>query len=232
MNELAMMNLIEIRKYLKKKTPAIILPIGTLEIHGTHLPLASDSLVPEELAKYIAKKIGILTAPTVHYGITKNMMHYLGSISIDRNSFKLYLKDILNNFVKIGFNPIILINGHGDHVDEINQVISKFTQKIILINWYNECKDITKKIFNSKGGHAVVDETAAIMSINSNLVNKNNFKKNQVGYYSELNKNKKWSVSMLSNRADKGFPIFNKTISKKYFSKVKNQMLKIVRKQI
>jgi len=235
LNQFENMNWLKIKKYLKKKNSKVIVPIGTMEVHGAHLPIASDVIVPLELAKYVATKINAIIAPPVFYGITRNMMHFVGSLSVSSNSFKIYITDLINSLIRTGFKTIILINGHGDQKEELEEVISNVEYKnvkMILINWYEECKDINKKIFKSSGGHAAVDETAAILSINPKIVKKKNFKLSHIGYFSELNKNKKWSLVMISNRKDKGLPIFNKKLADKYFSLVKRRILKIIKDQL
>lgn len=59
----------------------IILPIGSVEEHGDHLPLGTDSIQPEYIATEVAKKTGALIAPPIRYGICNAARNFPGTIS-------------------------------------------------------------------------------------------------------------------------------------------------------
>jgi len=65
---LADMTYIEVERYLENNN-GIIIPIGTCEQHGAHLPLNNDILGVEYFAKVMSEKTGLLVAPTVNYGV-------------------------------------------------------------------------------------------------------------------------------------------------------------------
>lgn len=58
----------EVEEYLKTDK-RLIVPIGTCEQHGLHLPLNTDTLVADKLAEYLSQETGILVSPTLNYGI-------------------------------------------------------------------------------------------------------------------------------------------------------------------
>ena len=60
----------EFRKLIKSKKPTIIIPVGSLEQHGAHLPITTDSDIVTEIASRLAKKCGFIVFPTVSYGIS------------------------------------------------------------------------------------------------------------------------------------------------------------------
>jgi creatinine amidohydrolase len=57
--ELKKLSWMEVKNYLNKNIKRFILPIGTIEPHGTHLPLGTDAIIPEELSLKIAEKTGV-----------------------------------------------------------------------------------------------------------------------------------------------------------------------------
>ena len=60
----------EFRELIKSKKPTIIIPVGSLEQHGAHLPITTDSDIVTEIASRLAKKCGFIVFPTISYGIS------------------------------------------------------------------------------------------------------------------------------------------------------------------
>ena len=60
----------EFRKLIKSKKPTVIIPVGSLEQHGAHLPITTDSDIVTEIASRLAKKCGFIVFPTINYGIS------------------------------------------------------------------------------------------------------------------------------------------------------------------
>ena len=60
----------EFRKLIKSKKPTVIIPVGSLEQHGAHLPITTDSDIVTEIASRLAKKCGFIVFPTISYGIS------------------------------------------------------------------------------------------------------------------------------------------------------------------
>ena len=59
----------EFRELIKSKKPTVIIPVGSLEQHGAHLPITTDSDIVTEVASRLAKKFGFIVIPTINYGI-------------------------------------------------------------------------------------------------------------------------------------------------------------------
>ena len=60
----------EFRKLIKSKKPTVIIPVGSLEQHGAHLPITTDSDIVTEIASRLAKKCGFIVFPTISYGVS------------------------------------------------------------------------------------------------------------------------------------------------------------------
>ena len=60
----------EFRELIKSKKPTIIIPVGSLEQHGAHLPITTDSDIVTEIASRLAKKCGFIVFPTISYGVS------------------------------------------------------------------------------------------------------------------------------------------------------------------
>jgi creatinine amidohydrolase len=166
----------EIRDYLSKEAfPRIILPIGTLEAHGPHLPLTTDTICATGLAVRMAEKLNALVPPPVHYGITNSLAAYPGSLTIQENVFHDLVVDILEGLVSDGFKEIIILNGHGGNKPALDLIVKEFSKRkhdvrLILIHWWILGREIAKKILRSGIGHAGSDETALVVAFAPNLV--------------------------------------------------------------
>ena len=105
----------EFRKLIKSKKSTIIIPVGSLEQHGAHLPITTDSDIITEIASRLAKKCGFIVFPTISYGISDEHSP-LFNTSISENTLKKLLKNILQSLVMNGITSGIILNGHhGNH---------------------------------------------------------------------------------------------------------------------
>ncbi len=99
-----------VREYLAKKK-SIIIPIGIIEQHGYHLPLYTDSLIAENLARLIGEKTGILAAPVMYQSFSGGELP--GTINISPATMSLVISDMLVSLVKQGFRNLYLLPCHG-----------------------------------------------------------------------------------------------------------------------
>lgn len=102
----------EFKKGLRE-TKTIVFPFGTLEEHGSHLPLSTDSLVIMEALKLVGKKKKFFRAPIVHYGVCTTTKNHPGTISISPKTLRLLSRDLIIEAYKKGLQNFILVSGHG-----------------------------------------------------------------------------------------------------------------------
>jgi len=109
----------EFRKLIKSKKPTIIIPVGSIEQHGAHLPITTDSDIVTEVASRLAKKCGFIVFPTVNYGVSFEH-EPLFNISIQSKNLRGFLGDI---FQSLNLNyEIIFLNGHHGNVESLNKL--------------------------------------------------------------------------------------------------------------
>jgi creatinine amidohydrolase len=99
-----------VREYLSRKK-SIIIPIGIIEQHGCHLPLYTDSLIAENLARLIGEKTGILAAPVMYQSFSGGELP--GTINISPATMSLVMSDMLISLVQQGFRNFYLLPCHG-----------------------------------------------------------------------------------------------------------------------
>ena len=98
----------EFRKLIKSKKPTIIIPVGSLEQHGAHLPITTDSDIVTEIASRLAKKCGFIVFPTISYGVSDE--HYpLFNTSVDLSRL---LESMLRSLSETEIKSVVILNGH------------------------------------------------------------------------------------------------------------------------
>ena len=102
---------IEVAQAAKDGT-VVIFPIGSVEEHGDHLPLCTDSIQPEYIALEVAKKTGCLVAPPFRYGICNATRNFAGTLTIEFDTLYRLAHDVLSELVRSGFYRIIVMSGH------------------------------------------------------------------------------------------------------------------------
>ena len=109
----------EFRELIKSKKPTVIIPVGSLEQHGAHLPVSTDSDIVTEIASRLAKKCGFIVFPTVNYGISEEHDPFF-NISLSKQTVLKILKDIDRSLRKNkSLMRIIFLNGHHGNVEAL-----------------------------------------------------------------------------------------------------------------
>jgi len=126
--DLGELTYVDIREYLKVKD-TILVPMASLEQHGPHLPLYTDTITAVEVSKRVAEMIGVLHSPPVWMGYSPQHMYAPGSgrgtITVRSSTLLNLIHDVARSLIHHGFNRIIFINGHGSNVKVIDPVLRK-----------------------------------------------------------------------------------------------------------
>jgi creatinine amidohydrolase len=102
----------EFKKYLRQ-TRTIVFPFGTIEEHGSHLPLNTDSLIIQEVLRLVAKKKKFFLAPIINYGVCTTTREHPGTISINSETLRRLAEDLVIESCKKGLRNFLLVSGHG-----------------------------------------------------------------------------------------------------------------------
>jgi len=108
----------EFRKLIKEKRPTVIIPVGSLEQHGAHLPITTDSDIITEIASRLGKKCGFIVFPTVSYGISDEHSP-LFNTSITTTTLRTILSNIINSLLDNGVKDFCILNGHHGNVGSL-----------------------------------------------------------------------------------------------------------------
>ncbi len=101
----------EVKGYLEERRD-VLLPFGSVEEHGYHLPLSTDGDVAVAIAEALSAETGVAVAPLVWYGVSNTTRAYPGTTMALFDSFKAYVRDILGSLRSSGFSVVYLLSGH------------------------------------------------------------------------------------------------------------------------
>jgi len=164
-----------------KDGKVVIIPCGSIEEHGTHLPLCTDSIQAEYVALEVARKAGCLVAPPLRYGLCSSTRNFPGTITITFDSLRSMMTDILEDFIRNGFKRLLIITGHagGSHMTALklaakmvvtNHMKEEARPRIMVCSDYDFAFDIETEDVDSRDSHAGTIETSRMMAIRSDLI--------------------------------------------------------------
>jgi creatinine amidohydrolase len=103
----------DIRVHLARD-PRLLIPVGTCEQHGPHLPLGCDTLIVERLVDDLSAEFRILRAPTVEYGVnTTTRRPFPGNATVRRKTLHRWMNDLLGSWEEAGVEQFIILTAHG-----------------------------------------------------------------------------------------------------------------------
>ena len=99
----------------------IVLPVGSTEQHGPHLPLCTDWVVPTELVRQAAEVRPLVVGPTVTFGYRSRPgsgggQQFPGTVSLRATTFMTVVEDVLSELIRSGFRKLVLFNWHFENV--------------------------------------------------------------------------------------------------------------------
>jgi creatinine amidohydrolase len=166
-----------------KQGRVVIFPIGSVEEHGSHLPLGTDSVQPEYIAIEVAKKTGCLIAPPFRYGICNATRNFTGTITIQFDTLYRLALDVLSELARNGFNRIIIMSGHAGNSHMValrlaaQEVIAKNEEaqpknkvRIMVLSDFDFAEELAQELADPKDGHAGTIETSRMIAIRPDLI--------------------------------------------------------------
>jgi len=166
----------------------LIIPIGAIEQHGPHLPLATDAIVAFELARRAARRQGAVVAPAMCYAARSsprgggNGRSFAGSTGVTGRTLISLVQDVTAEFFRTGFRRVAYLNAHYENSALVYEALTEAieprlgTCKAILVNWWEQllAEDIGQIYGDDFPGweaeHAGVAETSLMEELRPDLV--------------------------------------------------------------
>jgi len=155
-----------------EKSDMVLIGTGSVECHGRHMPLGTDTLIPDFLISRIEEKSDIMIAPTIPYGACESLSDFPGTINLGVDVFYSLLSKVTDSLYKHGARKFVILNGHGGNskmIDRVGYDLQRRGALLAELNWWLMAWDMNPAW---KGGHGGAEETAAIMGIDPSWIDK------------------------------------------------------------
>jgi creatinine amidohydrolase len=103
----------DVREELRRGRDTVVVAFGATEQHGPHLPLATDALLGDHLARLVADHLDAFVAPTVRVGCSEHHLEFPGTVSLSEDTFHRVVADLVRSFARGGFRRVVLLPTHG-----------------------------------------------------------------------------------------------------------------------
>ena len=110
-----------LRKLIKKKKQVAVIPIGSIEQHGPHLPVSTDSDIVTEVAKKLSEKKGYLLLPTITCGVSFEHAPFF-NLSLRQSTLRTVLADLCSSLLANNIKTVFVINGHHGNLNAIKNL--------------------------------------------------------------------------------------------------------------
>ena len=172
------------REELRALAPStlLVLPVGATEQHGPHLPVATDRLAVEHIARAAAQEaatqIPVLVAPTLPFGSSHHHIPFGGTLSLGTETYYRVLVDLAESLIASGFRRIFILNGHGGNSELIQlaarDVALKHPAHLAAAPYWTIAWDalVEEQAHIAAGlpGHAGTFESSLVMALRPELV--------------------------------------------------------------
>ena len=172
----------DIETYLETKK-TILVPVGSIEQHGPHLPLGTDSFLVDFIVEKISDTLQIIKMPIIQFGPAFNSSSHAGTISISTRLLYDFLKGILLSLYAQGFRVFYIFSGHAEQSQLITlrELSEDFMQSkndtlFHLLCTYHINKIVSKTFFDASNEfHAGAIETSLMLYLKPKLVDRSKF---------------------------------------------------------
>lgn len=178
--EWARMTAPDLRQLAARPNALAVLPVGSLEQHGPHLPVITDtasaSAAAIRAAHLVAEEIPVAVLPGLWLGMSEHHLPFGGTITVDYDAYHGILRGVVRSLKALGFARLLIVNGHGGNVDPLAVAVRELAVTydlpiVATTPWFLAPKEIAA-IFESDTmpKHACEGETSIMMAIAGDIV--------------------------------------------------------------
>ncbi len=165
----------------REKHRTVILPVGSIEEHGPHLPLGTDTFHAIEVARRAAEVRPALVAPPLYYGLCRSTREHPGTLSISGNTLRSLVTELGREFHRQGLENLVIMSGHagGTHmaalVEAGETLLAELPElKVAVVNLLDLLREVVAarpELVKTRGdSHAGEVETALMLAAYPSLV--------------------------------------------------------------
>jgi creatinine amidohydrolase len=163
----------DLEEYFAEESLALV-PLGSTEQHGPHLPEGTDHMIAEAFAREAADRTGYLCTPTVDVGVSPHHRQFHGTMWVDAPVFRDYVESLTRNLAYHGIDRVVYVNAHGGNVEHLREVGRRLRDDGVLYAiewmWNDSIPELVDDLFEQNGPHGGPKETALIQHLAGHLV--------------------------------------------------------------
>ena len=133
----------------------MLIPIGTTEQHGPHMPLDTDCVIARSLRARAAELgeeegVSILVAPTLNVTLSWYHMQFPGSMRLSTTTFLQVFREVCDSLVHHGFENLVAVNGHGGNIAALTVAVNHYFEttgrRVFLVQWWDLASDVLAEV--------------------------------------------------------------------------------------
>lgn len=166
-------------KALAERGALPVLPIGSLEQHGPHLPVWTDSHAAHAMsvaAAKLATDIPAIVLPPLWTGLSEHHLPFGGTITIDHATLHALLRCVVRSLQAQGFTRLLIVNGHGGNIDplavSVRELSHEFGMPVVTTTWPSVAPAEIAATLTTQSGvmHACEGETSVWLALEPDQV--------------------------------------------------------------
>ncbi len=168
----------EVDARIRAGVDAVLIPIGTTEQHGPHMPLDTDCVIARELstraaAAGAADGVSLLVAPTLNVTLSWYHMQFPGSVRLRTTTFLRVFREVCDSLVRHGCEHLVAVNGHGGNVAALTVAINDYVEttgrRVVLVQWWDLAADVLADV-EGPMLHAEEAETSLALALGQRVL--------------------------------------------------------------
>ena len=187
----------EVKKKIHNGRSTVVVPFGSTEQHGRHLPLGTDAVLGDEIGRGLAERLDAFLAPTVRLGCSAHHLSFPGTISLAEETFQQVVVDVVASLSRHGFRRIVLLPTHGGNFKPLAQAFAKLEPvEDVRVLAFTDLEGFVNVAFESSrsagvapaqsGAHSGEWETSAMLALRPEQVKMDQAAEGFVGELSEI----------------------------------------------
>lgn len=165
---------------LAEENAVVVIPIASIEQHGPHLPVMTDTRLGHEIAVRAARKAQatrpVVVTPVVWMGLSEHHMPFGGTLIVSHATFRAILRDLVTSVLRHGFRDILISNSHGGNIIAMQQIADELSPEldatIVTTTYVTEGGQAFADLMEDQPNvmHACEGETSMMMAVEPDLV--------------------------------------------------------------
>jgi creatinine amidohydrolase len=168
----------EVEQAIERGVDAVLIPIGTTEQHGPHMPLDTDCFIARSLCARAAEAgeaegVELLVAPTLNVTLSWYHMQFPGSMRLSTPTFFQVFREICDSLVHHGFQNLVAVNGHGGNSAALTVAVNHYLEttgrRVFLVQWWDLASDALADV-EGPMIHAEEAETSIALALGQRVI--------------------------------------------------------------